>query len=136
MAKTENLIKMLNPIIRGWANHYRHCVAKKSFSYIDHYIFKALWSWAKRRHPNKNSGWIKKRYYRNRELRQWVFSTRIRGKDGETYLDLVLASDVRIVRHTKIQSAATPYDPEYSKYFAQREARKYAGLGKANFTGA
>jgi len=52
-AKTEDLIYLLNPKIRGWANYYRHVCSKRTFGYVDHNIFKAIWRWAVRRHPNK-----------------------------------------------------------------------------------
>ena len=51
--KTENLIMALNPIIRGWANYYRHVVSSEIFGKIDHAIWRATWKWCKRRHPNK-----------------------------------------------------------------------------------
>jgi RNA-directed DNA polymerase len=35
MVKTEQLISMLNPKIRGWSNYYRHSVASKAFGYVD-----------------------------------------------------------------------------------------------------
>jgi RNA-directed DNA polymerase len=41
-AKTANLIKMLNPVIRGWANYHRHAVAKQIFQKADHLIFKQI----------------------------------------------------------------------------------------------
>ncbi|WP_289048920.1 group II intron maturase-specific domain-containing protein [uncultured Psychrobacter sp.] len=34
----ENLIRMLNPILRGWANYHRHIVSSKVFSSIDNFI--------------------------------------------------------------------------------------------------
>jgi RNA-directed DNA polymerase len=34
-AATINLIGILNPKIRGWANYYRHAVSKQTFSYVD-----------------------------------------------------------------------------------------------------
>jgi RNA-directed DNA polymerase len=49
-ARQANMIAMLNPLLRGWANYYRHVVAKKTFSKMDHQIWKALWRWVKRRH--------------------------------------------------------------------------------------
>jgi RNA-directed DNA polymerase len=51
---TQNeLIKTLNPVIRGWANYHRHIVAKDTFSKLDSYLWEITWRWGKRRHPNK-----------------------------------------------------------------------------------
>lgn len=52
-AKTENLIRLLNPKIRGWANYHQHICSKQTFSKANYYIFESLWRWAKRRHPKK-----------------------------------------------------------------------------------
>ena len=52
-AKQENVIRLLNPVIRGWANYHQNQVAKETFSKVDHFIWKKLWQWACRRHPNK-----------------------------------------------------------------------------------
>lgn len=48
-----DLINMMNPKLRGWANYYRHCVAKQTFGYVGHQMFLALWRWSVRRHPTK-----------------------------------------------------------------------------------
>jgi RNA-directed DNA polymerase len=50
-AKQVNLIGLLNPVLRGWANYHRHAVAKKTFASVDSQIWFMLWQWAKRRHP-------------------------------------------------------------------------------------
>jgi hypothetical protein len=34
-----DLIKIMNPKLRGGMNYYRHCVAKKVFGYVGHQIF-------------------------------------------------------------------------------------------------
>jgi len=44
-AKTESLIRQLNPIIRGWTNYFRHVVSKKIFSYADSLILQILMKW-------------------------------------------------------------------------------------------
>jgi RNA-directed DNA polymerase len=54
-AKQANLIKMLNPILRGRANYHRHVVAKKTFNRVDAEVWSLLWQWATRRHPNKGA---------------------------------------------------------------------------------
>lgn len=127
-AKTENLIRLLNPKLRGWANYYRHVVSKQTFSYVNSEVFRALWRWAKRRHPNKGLRWIKRKYFRSIRWRNWVFSSRIKDKRGK-YLDLELfnVASVRIKRHIKIRSEATPYDPQFADYFKER-GRKHAGV--------
>jgi RNA-directed DNA polymerase len=35
---------MMNPKLRGWANYYRHCAAKKVFGYVGQWQFH---SWQK-----------------------------------------------------------------------------------------
>lgn len=120
-AKTEHLIRQLNPKIRGWANYYRHGASKKTFNYVDHHIFLALHAWAKRRHPNKSAHWKHTRYFRDQGLRTWVFFASTQDKQGNaTHLDLVQAGKVAITRHIKIRGAASPYDPACTEYFQQR----------------
>lgn len=118
---TEQLIRQLNNKLRGWANYYRHVVSKETFSYIDAQVFRALMSWINRRHPRKSAHWKKQHYFRCDGLRQWVFFAPVRDKSGVvTPFDLFNAASVPIVRHVKIKAKATPYDPAYTVYFAQR----------------
>jgi RNA-directed DNA polymerase len=122
---TEILIRLLNPKIIGWANYYRHYCSKRTFGYISHQLFKLLWRWANRRHPNKGLLWLKQKYYRTRGHRHWVFSAKIKNKSGKTdYLDLVEISHTTIRRHVKIKSDATPFDPAYKEYFRLRQIRR------------
>lgn len=126
-AAAGHLILQLNPVIRGWANYHRHVVSKDIFTDVDHAIFETLWRWARRRHPNKGKKWIKEKYFLPMEGRKWVFSGRVRGKDGDIRtIQLLRAADTPIGRHTKIQSAANPYDPEWETYFEQRLDLKMA----------
>ena len=50
---TDDLIKHLNSIIRGWTNYYTFVSSKKIFSYVDYRIFKLIWRWCKLRNPKK-----------------------------------------------------------------------------------
>lgn len=121
-AKTEQLVRQLNRKIRGWANYYRHAVAKRTFSYVDHKVFLALLYWVNYRHPNKSNQWKRKRYFRTQGRRQWVFYAGIHDKQGKaTHLDLFQAAHVSIIRHVKIRADATPYDPAFLDYFARRQ---------------
>jgi RNA-directed DNA polymerase len=115
-------------------------VAKDTFSYIDHNILKAILRWTKRRHPKKNAKWTKKKYFRTEGARDWIFSVRLKDmkkKDTTYYLDLHSAAYTPIRRHVKIRSAATPYDPQFTEYFLERQRyrkniRKSGTKEKAN----
>lgn len=120
-AKAEELTRQLNGKIGGWANYYRHVVAKKTFSYVDRCVFRALMTWINRRHPNKSALWKRQRYFRSEGRRNWVFFTKVRdGLGGTSCLDLFQASSIPITRHIKIQGKATPYDPAFKHYFTLR----------------
>ena len=131
VAKTENLIHLLNPKIRGWANHFQHSCAKETFRYVDSNIYAALWRWACRRHPGKGNIWIQRRYFRSQGLRNWIFFTKTK-KDDNTivYMDLFEASSVAIKRHIKIKAEATPYDSRFTEYFSKRERLSTRGVSK------
>jgi len=73
-AKQANLIRLLNPILRGWANYHSHVVAKKTFVRVDTNVWSMLWRWAVRRHPKKGAHWVKQRYFKTRGTRHWAFS--------------------------------------------------------------
>lgn len=125
MAKTEDLIGKLNPKIMGWANYYRHVVAKKTFDYVDDCIYRCVSRWTRRKHRNKNFHWIRKKYFRTRGMRNWVFFGTKTYKDGRTeVIVLCRANSIPIRRHTKIRKEATPYDPAYTEYFAKRKQSK------------
>ena len=120
-AKQENLIGLLNPVIRGWANYHQNQVAKETFSKVDDVIWKQLWQWACRRHSDKSAAWVKSKYFMRKGLRNWVFGTTVENDRGEKRnVKLVKASDTAIKRHVKIKGTANPYDPEFETYFEER----------------
>jgi RNA-directed DNA polymerase len=53
-AKQEDMIAMLNPIIRGWTNYHQNQVSKSTFQKVDNCIWQQLWKWACRRHRRKS----------------------------------------------------------------------------------
>jgi RNA-directed DNA polymerase len=121
------LIQMLNPMIQGWANYHQHIVSKATFARVDHEIWQALWQWAVRRHPQKSSAWIKKRYFHSVGTRQWVFAvaTGERFPDGKPILkSLRKATDTPIRRHRLIKLEANPFDPKWEMYFEERISLK------------
>ncbi len=128
-ARAGNLVLLLNPIIRGWALYHRHQASKATFHAVDHAIFWTLWRWAKRRHRNKSTGWIRAKYFQTHGTRHWVFTgegTDARGR--RRIVRLLPASAVPIRRHPKIHPAANPYDPAWAGYFARRHGVQTAQL--------
>ena len=121
--KQEKLIALLNPIIRGWGNYHQHSVAKETYSSMDHALWEHLWQWAKRRHPNKGSQWIKEKYFQSRGSRNWVFTCK--DENGKEWTLLKL-SDTKIVRHVKIKGEVNPFDPKWETYREDRLAKHMA----------
>ena len=130
-AKQANLIKLLNPILRGWANYHSHVVAKETFSRNDKRIWSMLWRWAVRRHPNKGARWVKDKYFKTRGTRNWAFTTTEKRKDG-TQKEHVLRyqADTPIKRHLKIKAHANPHDPQWEPYFESRWGKKMLNSSK------
>lgn len=124
-AEAYQLIGELNPKIRGWANYYRHVVAKKAFNYVDNGIYHCISRWTKRRHNNKNMAWIRKKYFHRKGLSNWVFFGTFINKEGlKVEHNLVKASNIVIKRHVKIRKEARLYDPNFFDYFSRREKKK------------
>ena len=118
--KAGNLIGMLNPKIRGWANYHRHVVSKKIFDEVDSAIWKAIWAWAKRRHPNKSRKWVKSNYFTTEGGNNWTFFGKT---DAGIQVTLFRASTIPIKRHVKIKGEVNPYDPAWEEYLKKRKEK-------------
>ncbi|WP_365673369.1 group II intron maturase-specific domain-containing protein [Okeania sp. SIO3I5] len=88
---------------------------------MDYFLWKRLWRWASRRHPNKSATWVKKKYFSPIGTRNWILN------DGEYVLNL--HSDVSIIiRHIKVKGSKSPYDGDWT-YWSSRIG-KHPGLRK------
>src|SRR5215467_3364112 len=117
-----DLIDLLNPKIRGWANYHRHVVSSRIFSSVDRSIFYNLWQWARGRHQKKTSHWLKKRYFEKRGTRDWCFFGETCDDQGQLHKAwLYHARSIPIRRHVKVKGEANPYDPAFETYFEERE---------------
>lgn len=131
--KQEDLIRKLNPVIRGWVNFHKYNVSTNAFERFDFDVWRCLWRWCKRRHPQKSHKWIAKRYFRQVGTRIWTFSV----KTSDSFeLNLIYATDTKIVRWLKTKSEATPFDARYAEYFEDRDTermfREIGGKKKLN----
>jgi RNA-directed DNA polymerase len=126
----EVLIKKLNPILRGFANYYKGVVSKETFCYISYRLWQYLWRWAKRRHPNKNTKWVRKRYFKTIKGNRWTFACTTsdrKGKDKELVLYQIASTPIE--RHIKVKGDASPDDPSLKEYWNKRHQK----LGKSRF---
>jgi len=121
-AKPINLIRQLNPVLRGWTNYFKHVCSKTTFRLIDQWLGKRLYKWLKRKHPKKSYKWIKSKYLQPpNSTGSWQFTA----YDRKSKAQLYRASSVPIQRHVKIQSEANPYDPKFELYFENRVAKSF-----------
>lgn len=124
MVKQAELIKLLNPVLRGWAQYHHPVVAKETFSRIDTLMWWRLTRWARRRHPKKSPRWVAEKYWPAVEGRA-EFATRVRPVDGEPqWMRLYRLADTEIVRHRKVMGGYNPFDPQWEAYGEDLRAKR------------
>jgi len=130
--RQESLIRMLNPMIKGWGNYYRYGATRDAFHHVDHQIFNALWQWAKRRHSKKGKHWIADKYWHELRGKSWQFVSFFHKPNGdEDSLSLVnLTESFHFLRYSQIKGSANPFDAEDRLYFNKREKQKMLGTLK------
>ena len=57
-----DLLRRLNPVLRGWCHYFRHGVSSRTFSYLGHFAFWRIVSWLRKRHVGLNWGTLHRRY--------------------------------------------------------------------------
>jgi RNA-directed DNA polymerase len=119
---TEIMVIHLNRSIRGWCNYHRFHNAKKTFSRIDHELYKMLWAWARRTFPRRGRKRLVKEFWLA-QGRPWTFrAPTVSGEPRELYK----AASTPIIRHTPVQANRSYYDGDWA-YWATRSGA-YPGL--------
>lgn len=57
-----DLLRRLNPVLRGWCNYFRHGVSSRTFNYVDHYAFWRIVGWLRKRHVGLNMHTLVRRH--------------------------------------------------------------------------
>jgi RNA-directed DNA polymerase len=52
----------LAPIVRGWANYFRHGVSKATFDHLRHFTWRRVICWLRHKHPKASWKWLRRRY--------------------------------------------------------------------------
>ena len=63
-----DLLRRLNPVLRGWCNYFRHGVSKRTFGYIDQFAFWRVVGWLRKRHLGLNWGTLRRRHFPHWEI--------------------------------------------------------------------
>ncbi|WP_319022042.1 group II intron maturase-specific domain-containing protein [Brevibacterium sp. FME17] len=64
-----DLLRRVNPVLRGWCAYFQHGVSKATFSYVDHYAFWRIVNWLNKRHPKLNKHTVVRRFLPGWEIR-------------------------------------------------------------------
>jgi RNA-directed DNA polymerase len=57
-----DLLRQVNPVLRGWCNYFKHGVSKRTFSYVDHFTWWRIVRWLRKRHVGLNWGTLIRRF--------------------------------------------------------------------------
>ncbi|MDQ2884358.1 MAG: group II intron reverse transcriptase/maturase [Actinomycetota bacterium] len=81
-----DLLRRLNPVLRGWCNYFRHGVSARTFSYVDHFAFWRIVNWLRKRHVGLNMHTLVRRYLPRWAIRDGAIEMfRPRAVDIERY---------------------------------------------------
>lgn len=120
----EVLINKLNPILRGWTNHFRFQNSKEIFSDIDHWLWIKLWQWTKRHYGHQGRHELVKRFFNNGD--PWVFTVSKPASSKPT--ELLKLSSVKIADHRLVRATQCYYDGSWLYWAGLRGS--YPGIAK------
>lgn len=58
-----DLLRTINPILRGWAAYFRYASAKRTFSYLGYYTWWRVMRWLRKKHPKRTWKQLRRRYF-------------------------------------------------------------------------
>jgi len=118
MLSSMDLIKQLNPILRGWAQYYKFTSAKATFQLVSHRLTQALVRWGRAKHPKLGVRKVVAKYFTTVGGNRWVFHHL--DTDKKVSLRLFQIGYVKIVRYTMCKIGLNAYLPENIAYFTNR----------------
>jgi RNA-directed DNA polymerase len=68
--RLEQVLRKINPILRGWAAYFRYGASKQTFSYLGYYAWWRMIHWIRRKHPHLTWKQVRRRYYGADRIRE------------------------------------------------------------------
>ncbi|MEE3896235.1 group II intron reverse transcriptase/maturase [Priestia megaterium] len=118
----KEIIRVLNPIIRGYGHYWKHVVSKNTYDYMDNYIFLKVRKHLKQLHPKKSRKWISKRYFKKPHHggnNRWILTCPL------TNIQLLKMSWIKIERHVMVAYKNSPDDPSLREYWEKRDRKVF-----------
>lgn len=122
-ASSYQLICQIRPIIIGWANYYKFCECKDTFSKITHLIFQKIRSWVFRRDTRHGRLFIKQKYFPSGRVYNfggdkhednWILTGKDNSKiTGEREVFLPHMVWVKSVKFVKVIGTKSPFDGDF-----------------------
>jgi RNA-directed DNA polymerase len=113
-ADPSQLIHVLTPIIRGWAEYYKQGENRTLLAKLDRQVAERLWQWATARHPGLWKRRRARQYFTTGPGNLHLFTD----QEGQT---LACAQDTPLLRHPPIDPACNAYDLTWQTYLRQRQ---------------
>ena len=118
----KEIIRVLNPIIRGYGQYWKHVVSKKTFGYMDNYVFLKIRKHLRQLHPKKSWKWIRERYFKKPHHGgndRWILTCPL------TNIQLLKMSWIKIERHVMVAYKNSPDDPSLKEYWKKRDRKVF-----------
>jgi len=64
-----DLLRRMNPVLRGWCTYFLHGVSSRTFNYVDHFAFWRIVGWLRKRHTGLGWGTLHRRFLPRWEVR-------------------------------------------------------------------
>ena len=65
-----DVLRVVNPILRGWAAYFKYAASKKTFAYLGYYAWWRMIFWLRRKHPKLTWKQIRRRFYGTDRIRE------------------------------------------------------------------
>lgn len=118
----EILIHQLNKKLKGWGQYHSHHNFKREFSRLDHLLFKKLYRWVKRMHPNTSRCRLVDTFFNGGN--PWIF--KVHKPSSEKAVELIRVDSLPKKTHILIRSDQSFYDGDWA-YWGARTG-KYPGI--------